>query len=247
MKHSQAIRFEIPATSPDIDELCVCAKSWMQENGLEKDWFAIAMLLRESLNNAVIHGSRNDPALFVHCELWRGRRWLSISVEDGGAGFNWARQRKHLAHKEDTGGRGLAIYRLYADEVVFNRLGNRVLLRRRLKEEGKVSSIQIEKNGNRALIELQKPLTATFARELRPQLQQLITEGVSNIFFDFSLVDVVDSSGIGLLIATHNSLTKAGGGLRVTGASSEIQHLFKAMRLDRHFEVEGKRTTGSLS
>jgi len=247
MKHLLAKRFEIPATSPAIDELCVNAKSWMQENGLEKDWFATAMLLRESLNNAVIHGSRNDPALYVYCELWLGRRWLSISVEDGGSGFNWARQRRHLAHKEDTSGRGLAIYRLYADEVVFNRLGNRVLLRRRLREEGKVPSIQIEKKRNHAVIELQEPLTVTFARELRPQLQQLIEEGVSAIFFDMSQIDAVDSTGIGLLIATHNSLTKAGGGLRVIGASSEIQHLFKAMRLDRHFAVEGKSGNGSQS
>ncbi|MFZ0927775.1 MAG: ATP-binding protein [Syntrophobacteraceae bacterium] len=247
MKHSLAVRFEIPATSHAIDELCARARSWIQENGLEKDWFAMAMLLRESLNNAVIHGSQNDPALYVHCEVWRGRRWLSISVEDGGSGFNWARQRKHVAHKEDTDGRGLAIYRLYADEVVFNRLGNRVLLRRRLREEGKVTSAQIEKKGNHALIKLPEPLTVTFARELRPQLQQLIDQGVSDIFFDLSLVEAVDSTGIGLLIATHNSLTRAGGGLRVIGASSEIQHLFKAMRLDRHFAVEGKSGNGSLS
>ncbi|HYA40325.1 MAG TPA: ATP-binding protein [Syntrophobacteraceae bacterium] len=136
MKHSVAIRFKIPASLPAVDELCVRARCWLQKNGLETDWFATAMLLRESLNNAVIHGSRNDPTLYVRCELRRGRRWLSISVEDRGAGFNWACQRKVRAHREDTDGRGLEIYQLYADEVVFNRLGNRVLLRRRLREGG---------------------------------------------------------------------------------------------------------------
>jgi len=136
MKHSAAIRFKIPASLAAVDELCVRARSWLQKNGLEADWFATAMLLRESLNNAVIHGSRSDPTLCVHGELRRGRRWLSISVEDGGTGFNWACRRKVRAHKDDANGRGLEIYQLYADEVVFNRLGNRVLLRRRLREGG---------------------------------------------------------------------------------------------------------------
>jgi anti-anti-sigma factor len=52
---------------------------------------------------------------------------------------------------------------------------------------------------------------------------------------------VVDSSGIGLLIATHNSLKTKGGSLRVANASPDILNLFKAMRLDRHFTVEGRQ------
>ncbi len=136
MKDSVAVRFRIPATLSAVDELCICARSWVLENGLEKDWFAVAMLLRESLNNAVVHGSQSDPALCVCCELKCGRRWLTITVEDCGCGFNWARLVKHRAHCEDTNGRGLQIYKIYADEVLFNRLGNRVLLRRRVNEGG---------------------------------------------------------------------------------------------------------------
>jgi serine/threonine-protein kinase RsbW len=136
MKNSAAIRFKIPATLSAIDELCARARSWLQENGLEKEWFAITMLLRESLNNAVIHGCREDPAVCIHCELARGRKWLSILVEDGGPGYDWANRRNQRACHEDADGRGLEIYQLYADEVVFNRSGNRVLLRRRLRKGG---------------------------------------------------------------------------------------------------------------
>ena len=110
-----------------------------------------------------------------------------------------------------------------------------------------MQSVQIEQNDKHALMKLLEPLTLTSARELKPQLQQLIAEGVSDMEIDLSLVDLIDSSGIGLLIATRNSLAKNGGGLRVIGVSSEIQHLFKAMRLDRHFEVEGKTSAGSRS
>jgi anti-anti-sigma factor len=108
-------------------------------------------------------------------------------------------------------------------------------------------SDQIERNGNQAVITPPEPVTVAFARELRPQLRQLIADGVSQIVIDLSNVDLVDSSGIGLLIATHNSLTKAGGGLRVIGVSSDVEHLFKVMRLDRHFTVEAKTDNRSLS
>ncbi len=131
MKDSVTIRFEIPATSAAIDDLCIRARAWLVENGLDRDWFATEMLLRESLNNAVIHGSGNDPILHVNCELRCKCGWLSILVEDGGSGFDWACRQKHYARAEEKGGRGLQIYRLYADKVVFNGRGNRVLLRRR--------------------------------------------------------------------------------------------------------------------
>lgn len=110
-----------------------------------------------------------------------------------------------------------------------------------------VESIQIEQSENRAVVLVEEALTSTFARELRPKLQEVIANGAANIVIDLSSVDQVDSTGIGLLIATKNSLAKVGGGLRIVGASPEIEHLFQVMRLDRHFEIEGKRGVGSLS
>ena len=136
MKGSPALCLKSVSTPSGVDELCERARCWLGENGLEDDWFAVSLLLRESLNNAVLHGNRNDPALYVDCELRLGRRWLSISVADSGAGFPWARFRKHCACCEDTSGRGLEIYRLYADKVAFNRKGNRVLLQRQWRKGG---------------------------------------------------------------------------------------------------------------
>ncbi len=140
MSGSSEICFKIPATLAAIDDLCARARAWLLENGLGNDWFATAMLLRESLNNAVIHGSRNDPALYVNCELQREGRRLSILVEDGGPGFDWVRQQRHCARADEKCGRGLEIYRLYADEVVFNGRGNRVLLRRQVRGEERDAS-----------------------------------------------------------------------------------------------------------
>lgn len=109
-----------------------------------------------------------------------------------------------------------------------------------------MATIQIEQNETRAVVRLSEPLTSAFAGELRPRLQEVIEKGATQLAIDLSSVDLVDSAGIGLLIAARNSLAKVGGTMRIMGASQEIQHLFKVMRLDRHFQIEGIQGAGSL-
>jgi anti-anti-sigma factor len=100
-----------------------------------------------------------------------------------------------------------------------------------------MTTVQVQQND--ATVSVEGSLTVALAQELRPQLQKALAEGVSSVVFDLGRAAVVDSSGIGLLIATHNSLKTRGGRLRVANVSPEILNLFKAMRLDRHFTVEG--------
>ena len=56
---------------------------------------------------------------------------------------------------------------------------------------------------------------------------------------DLSDVLMVDSCGIGLLIAAHNSLKKVGGRLAVIHASVDTLELFQTMRMHQHFSVSG--------
>ncbi len=103
-----------------------------------------------------------------------------------------------------------------------------------------MSTTPIEKNGTLARITIQGDLTVAVARELRPQLQQALNEGCTAVVFDLAQAGMVDSSGIGLLIAVHNSLKSKGGTLKVEKVSAEIMQLFKTMRLNRHFPVEAQ-------
>ena len=49
---------------------------------------------------------------------------------------------------------------------------------------------------------------------------------------------MIDSSGIGLLIASRNSLLDSGGNeIELINTSDEIRGLFTAMRLDHHFTI----------
>lgn len=74
---------------------------------------------------------------------------------------------------------------------------------------------------------------------LRQQMRDLVASGTSRLVVDLRSVAMVDSAGIGLLIAAHNSLKKAGGELAVTNASKDILDLFRTMRIHQHFSVSG--------
>ncbi len=74
---------------------------------------------------------------------------------------------------------------------------------------------------------------------LRLKMRGIIEEGVRELVVDLAGVQMVDSSGIGLLISAHNSLRKLGGRLAIIHASPEILELCQTMRIHQHFSVSG--------
>jgi anti-anti-sigma factor len=82
-------------------------------------------------------------------------------------------------------------------------------------------------------------VTATTAPALRKRLKDAIGGGSRQIVLDLRKCTMVDSSGIGLFVATHNSLVKIGGSLKLVGVNSDLRELFQAMRLQQHFDIQG--------
>jgi anti-anti-sigma factor len=80
-------------------------------------------------------------------------------------------------------------------------------------------------------------VVAATVPELRSALRGALANGVREMTIDFAKVEMVDSTGLGLLISAHNSVSKAGGRLAVIHASKEILELFRSMRIHQHFSV----------
>jgi anti-sigma B factor antagonist len=59
------------------------------------------------------------------------------------------------------------------------------------------------------------------------------------IVIDLDGVEMVDSVGIGVIIASHNTLNQADRKLKVINVTKDIYGLFTTMRLNRRFTVEG--------
>jgi len=80
-------------------------------------------------------------------------------------------------------------------------------------------------------------VVAAFVPELRQTLRDAVARGVREMVLDLANTQMLDSSGIGLLVAAHNSLRKAGGRLSVIHASQEIAELLRTMRIHQHIQV----------
>jgi len=102
-----------------------------------------------------------------------------------------------------------------------------------------MKSTTITRTDRQAVVKPAGDVVAAQVQELRSVLRAAIGEGVREVTLDFSGVQMVDSSGLGLLIAAHNSARKAGGSLSVIHASRNVMELFQSMRIHQHFHIAG--------
>ena len=99
-----------------------------------KDSFAMGLVLREAVCNALRHGNRGDRsrAVLIHYHLSAAA--VLVEVADEGPGFNPYLAPDLFAESprgEKKCGRGLFLMRVYMSWIRFNKRGNRVLLCKR--------------------------------------------------------------------------------------------------------------------
>ena len=98
--------------------------------------------------------------------------------------------------------------------------------------------IVTQENG-RVVLRPAGDMVASSVSTLRSAMRGIVADGARELVLDLTGVEMIDSSGIGLLISAHNSLREAGGRLAVIHASGEIVELFRTMRIQQHFSVSG--------
>ena len=99
-----------------------------------------------------------------------------------------------------------------------------------------------EEQGGHLKITLAADLTAVIVPDLQEKLRAFLQRKVKTVEFDLRHTVMLDSSGIGLMIATFNSLGRGPACLSVTNASDDILHLIQNMRLTKRLNVTGRAT-----
>jgi len=123
------------ATLENVDTACNAVGKIMSQRQVGKSIFATELLLREALNNAVLHGSKADPRKTVQCIVSFKKDFLVIEVSDEGEGFCWRSAIQERMVTESSSGRGLPIMKAYAAEMLFNDKGNQLKLKVMLPRE----------------------------------------------------------------------------------------------------------------
>jgi anti-anti-sigma factor len=83
-------------------------------------------------------------------------------------------------------------------------------------------------------------LTVVLVPELQQALKAEVEKGTQQVIFDLSETRMVDSSGIGLLIAASNTLSQKNGRLSIVNTAPEIFRLMQSMRLVSRLNISGR-------
>ena len=119
----------------NIDEVCKSVTRFLEskQERISPHLFAINLVLREGLTNAVRHGNKNDPDKLVDFQLGieRGKSIL-LRIEDQGEGFDWNKYQSAGLPEEADHGRGLPIMETYFTHYSYNQKGNVLYLEKTL-------------------------------------------------------------------------------------------------------------------
>ena len=97
---------------------------------------------------------------------------------------------------------------------------------------------KIIKEGDTTIVRPDMDVVASMAEDFKNELLSIITESEGQLVIDLAGVEMVDSIGIGVVMAAYNTLSRAGRRLKIVNVSKDIYGLFSTMRLNRRFTVE---------
>ncbi|MGM0653887.1 MAG: STAS domain-containing protein [Thermodesulfobacteriota bacterium] len=81
-------------------------------------------------------------------------------------------------------------------------------------------------------------VVASMADAFKEELLSAVNSSQGTLVIDLDGVSMVDSVGIGVIIAAYNSLSQSNRQLKVINVAQDIYGLFSTMRLNRRFTVE---------
>jgi anti-anti-sigma factor len=97
----------------------------------------------------------------------------------------------------------------------------------------------IDRQAGLCRVRLDGDLTASRVPELQALLKRELDQPIEEMVVDMTGTAMLDSSGIGLLIATFNSVGRKGGRFRIVNAAPPIFQLLQSMRLVNRLNVSG--------
>lgn len=97
--------------------------------------------------------------------------------------------------------------------------------------------VKITKETDRTVLVLSGSIDIEGAEMLKKSFNQLLAEPLKNVDIDFKNVSFIGSSGIGKLLLFYKNFTAAGGKIRIINLNADLLALFKAIRLDKLFNI----------
>ena len=91
--------------------------------------------------------------------------------------------------------------------------------------------------GDESTLRIAGSLDVLTAPELMPTIDQLVEEKRPRVTVDLSGLDIIDSSGVAVLVALYKRVRAVGGHVTVAGASDQPLAIFNLLRMDKVFSI----------
>ncbi len=135
LQDNGSIHFNFSSTMDNIDHVIIGAIDYLYSkmDGIKEHAFAINLVLREGLTNAIRHGNANNPEKLVKLSLdIEGNRLIKVAIEDQGDGFDWQSRQKTELPEDEEHGRGMFIIDSYFSRYSYNDKGNILYLEKEI-------------------------------------------------------------------------------------------------------------------
>ena len=127
------LRIEFSSIMSNIDVVDAATREFLARMNLSSHAFAICLVMREALTNAVRHGNRFDDTKLVIYHIYLNDESIVLDIIDQGNGFVWKDFVKMETPEPDQeSGRGLAIMKNYFSSWLFNEKGNQIILTKKI-------------------------------------------------------------------------------------------------------------------
>ena len=92
--------------------------------------------------------------------------------------------------------------------------------------------------GDTSYLAITGTLDALSAPELRTEVEAIVSEGPRVVIVDLGGVELIDSSGVAVLVALYKRVKANHGRVEVRGLRDQPAAIFKLLHLDRVFGIE---------
>jgi len=99
----------------------------------------------------------------------------------------------------------------------------------------------VHHDGDVAILTLTQPLEGFHRLVARRQIDELLDTGTVRLVLDLSGIRIIDSSGVGSLVAAHHRAHAAGGGICLCRVPPKVRRTFDVMLLHQILPIRDTR------
>lgn len=98
-------------------------------------------------------------------------------------------------------------------------------------------NVKLNAEGLKTIMEVSGSVDIPGAEYLKKSLTKVLDSDATEVVVDFKEVSFIGSSGIGKLLLFYKNFTAKGGKISMINLNKEITMLFKAIKLDKLFNI----------